>query len=208
MQVPVTLLILLASQSTVADLTGPVTTPVFSQLVGYTKPVNFVSAFEDANATNYIHELVPQGETVEQWSQMITLSGEKGEAVDPSVTPVNVARHMASRFQSACPATFVTRGLTELKVNGHDAFVALLGCGKVRTGTPRSEIALVIAIRGRTDVYTIQWAERSAPIEQPPTLDTDMWMARYRQLLPVRVCERVPGEPAPYPSCINSPANQ
>ncbi|MEO8314283.1 MAG: hypothetical protein ABI645_05755 [Pseudomonadota bacterium] len=176
--------------------------PVFSQVVAFSLPAGFVAAFENATATNYIQELVPQGESVEQWSQMITMSGARDQALNTAATPINFAGQIAQQFQSACPDTFSTKPLGASKVNGHEAFVALLGCGAVRSGTPRSEVALIIAITGKSDMYTIQWAERAAPINKAPDLDGAIWNTRFRQLDPVRVCSPAPGDVAPYPSCI------
>jgi hypothetical protein len=194
-------LMIRAGSRTAPDRTRTVM-PVFGQLVTYFQPSSFVSAFQSSAAVNYIQEFVPQGESVEQWSQMITLTGAKDLALDPAATPRDFTGEIAARFSKACPGTFSSRVLTTTKISGHDALVALLGCGTVKSGTPRSEIALIIAIKGKSDMYTIQWAERGAPVKQPPMLDDSVWGPRYQLLNEVRVCNPAPGEPAPYVSCI------
>ena len=69
----------------------------------------------------------------------------------------------------------------------------------------RSEVALIVAVRGSADVYTIQWAER-APGAAKPAIDAkwqDKWKDRLSKLNPIMFCTIVPGEAAPYPSCAN-----
>ena len=109
---------------------------------------------------------------------------------------------VASGFKSSCPSSFAARTFGTLKISGHDAFVALIGCGTVSTEPARSEIAMVLAVKGANDYYTLQWAERAAP-SSSPILDGENWIERLKVLHPIKVCNRVPHEPAPYPSCIN-----
>jgi len=176
-------------------------TPVYAQLVKFSFPAGFQPAFQKDSGTFYIQEAVPKGETVDSWSQMITLTGSKGLAANPAATPQSMAQHIAGGFRQACPDTFAARGLGKATISGHEAFIALVGCGDVKAGKPHSEKAMIIAIKGSADGYTVQWAVRGAPIRQPPTLTDDEWLPRLNQLKPIQVCARIPGEPAPYPSC-------
>ena len=49
--------------------------PIFGQLVAFSQPLGFVVAFEQPTADRYIREAVPNGETIDDWSQMITVTG-------------------------------------------------------------------------------------------------------------------------------------
>ena len=180
-----------------------VISPIFGQLLAFSQPSNFVAGFEKATAANYIRESVPSGETVKQWTQMITVTGAKGLAAKPEMTPAAVAGRIADGFRKACPDTFSALSLGDTEIAGHKAFAAVASCGTVSTGgTTRSETALILAIRGASDVYTIQWAERGAASRQPPAIDKAVWTKRLGQLSPIRLCPIVPGEKAPYPSCV------
>ncbi|MGH8634725.1 MAG: hypothetical protein ACRET7_11420 [Burkholderiales bacterium] len=178
-------------------------TPIFSQLVMLSYPKGFKLAHEQGTGSQYIQEHVPEGESVEKWSQMITLTGAKGLAANPKATPQLFLQQIAGGFQRACPSSFVAKGLGSFEISGHEAIAALVGCGAVQTGLPRSEVAILIAVKGSADYYTIQWAERGPQLNQPLVLDDTKWLARFRQLNPIKLCARVPNEPAPYPSCIN-----
>jgi hypothetical protein len=178
-------------------------TPVYSQLVMFSYPAGFKPAYAKDAGTQYIQEYVLDGETVDKWSQMVTLTGAKGLAENQEVTPQRLLQHIAGGFQRSCPSSFAAQAIGSLKISGHDAFVALVGCGTVSTGAPRSEVAILLAIKGTADYYSIQWAERGRQSLQPPRIDAEKWLARLKQLYPIKLCGRIPNEPAPYPSCIN-----
>ena len=177
--------------------------PVYSQVVMLAYPAGFRIAAENDNGAQAIQEAVPAGETVEKWTQMITLTGAKGLAGNANVTPQRLLEQIAASFQGACPFTYAARALGPMKVSGHDGFAALVGCGAVQSGTARSEVAVMLAVKGANDYYTIQWAERGAPLARAPELDEKKWQARLKQLDPIKLCARVPGEQAPYASCFN-----
>lgn len=178
--------------------------PIFGQLVMLAYPSTFKVVSENANAEWYIREAVPNGETIEKWTEMITVTGAKGLAANPSITPIGVAQTLAGGFQKSCPDTFVAKPLGGTKYGSFDAFLALASCGSVKSDpSPRSESALIIAIKGSEDIYTIQWAERGAVSATALPIDDARWLDRYKRVGPIRLCPIVAGEAAPFPSCVN-----
>lgn len=181
--------------------------PIFGQLVMFSLPAGFATVFEAPTDTSYIREAVLDGETVEEWSQMITVTGAKGLASSAEITPRSFAAGIANGFQKACPDTYFADALGEATISGHPAFIAIATCGIVKSGnSQRSETALVVAIKGAQDYYTVQWAERGEVSAENLGIDTDMWKERLGKLAPIRLCAIVDGEAAPYPSCVNQGA--
>lgn len=179
-----------------------VISPIFGQLVTFSLPAGFVTVFENSNGPNYIREAVPKGETAKSWTQMITLTGVKGAAGNAKLSPEIFAGSMVGGFKSACPETFAAQGFGPAKFGDQDAYVAVASCGRVESSADKhSEIALIVTVKGSADYYTLQWAERG-PAAGRSAIDEDKWLARLRQLQPIRLCPIVPGETAPYPSCI------
>jgi hypothetical protein len=177
--------------------------PIFGQLVLFAFPKGFKTVFENANGNGYIRESVLAGETTEQWTQMITVTGAKGLAGNPNVTPQLFIAQIGAGFRRACPETFAAKGLGAIKISGQDAFVGIAQCGAVTSGGPqRSEAALLIGLKGSDDYYTIQWAERGPASGQPAVISDQKWGDRFKALNPIRLCPRVPGEAPPYPSCL------
>ncbi len=178
--------------------------PIFGQLVMLSLPKGFTTVFEDTSGNQYTREAVLDGETVAHWSQMITVTGAKGLAANPRVTAQSFVEEIAGGFKNACPDTFSAKGLGTLKISGRDAFIALAGCGTVSAdGDAHGEAALLVAIKGAADYYTIQWAERGPASARPITFDEAMWKGRFNTLSPIKLCPIKPGEAPPYPSCAN-----
>lgn len=177
-------------------------TPIFSQLVTFSFPKGFAPAFQDAKGGQYIQESVLEGESVKKWSQMVTVTGAKGLVSNPTVTPANFAGGMADVFKRACPDSYTATGLGEIKFGSHDGFATFVSCGVASpAGEPYSESMLLIVIKGESDYYTIQWAERGEASKTPIKFDNAKWVDRFKSLTPIRLCPIVPGEKAPYPSC-------
>jgi hypothetical protein len=180
-----------------------VISPIFGQLVSFTMPSDFVAVFENTKDGHYIREAVPNGETAEIWTQMITVTGERGLSSSPRASPESLAGSIVGGFKSACPDSFAVKPLGAARFGRIDGFVAVVGCGRLDSGSTRhSETALLITLRGASDYYTIQWAERGVATDEPPIND-DRWQTHLEALRPIRLCPILPGEAAPYPSCVS-----
>lgn len=178
-------------------------TRIFDQLLMFSFPKGFKPAFEDAKGSQYIQESILDGESVKKWSQMLTITGAKGLASNPNVSPQIFANKIAGGFKNACPASFNGTALGAFKLGAHDAFGAVISCGVANpAGEPYSESMLLIVVKGQSDYYTIQWAERGAASKLPIKMDDAKWQGRLKQLAPIKLCPVVPGEAAPYPSCV------
>ena len=180
-------------------------TPVFHQLVAYTLPPGFkVDPPEQANAKSYLREHVLKGETPERWTQMVTLTGHQGLATASAQRMIDT---MTAGIKSSCPQTFAFENIGPMQVSGAPAYLALVSCGRIADqggaqGVFHSETAMLVAIQGSEDLYTLQWAERARSSESPLPFDDAKWQARLTTLRPIRLCTRVEGEQAPYPSCL------
>ena len=181
-----------------------VISPIFGQLVRFSMPSTFAPpSFEKTNGPSYIREAVLKGETTEAWTQMITVTGAKDVAGNPQVTPEKFAVSMAAGFKRACPDTFAVKPFGAVKFGDQDGFVAVVGCGRIETSADKhGETALIIAVKGSADYYTIQWAQRAPSSADKPAIDEAKWKERLDKLKPIRFCPIVPGEAMPYPSCV------
>jgi hypothetical protein len=183
-------------------------TPIFSEIVVLHFPAGFVGVYAHTNphpdGAFYIQENVLQGETADQWSQMITTTGKEGLASNANLTPKAVLESIAAGFKRGCPETFSVKGIGSAKVGDHDAFAAWVSCGTVKSAAgAHSESTLLIAVKGTADYFTLQWAERGPASNQPLVYDEAKWGDRLKKLMPEKMCPRVPGEAAPYPSCVD-----
>jgi hypothetical protein len=181
--------------------------PVFHQLVVFTLPPHFRAAFERTNAGFYIREQVPEGESVGNWTRMITLTGARDLATNPNATPQLLVERMTAGFRRNCPDTFSSAVLGPQTVDGFAGFEAIASCGHQQSAAGAySETAIMLAVKGSGDYYTLQWAERAADSKGPLSLDTAYWTRQFDQLRPIRLCAIVQGEAPPYPSCFGGGA--
>ncbi len=179
-----------------------VISPIFSQLLAFKMPLVFHVVNEETSAHGYIREAVPNGETVDQWTQMITVTGYKDVAANSGPPPAVLINSIAGNFKRACPETISIGDLGHAPIDGRPAGLAFAACGTVRDGArSHSEAAVIMVIKGSQDYYSVQWAERGPAQTGPVAFDKEQWVGRLQQLMPVFLCTRVPGEQAPYPSC-------
>jgi len=180
-------------------------TPVFSQLVVFSLPPEFKSTkptYEKNSGSFYIREQVPEGESLANWSRMITLSGTRGLAANPNVTPQALLARMTLDFQRNCPDTFSSNAPGQQKIDGYDAYEVIVSCGRVQTDKqPYGVSAVMLSVKGTNDYYSLQWSERGHDTAQPPPIDVGYWARQLGRLNPIRLCPIVPGESAPYTSC-------
>lgn len=179
--------------------------PIFSQLVSFHVPAGYVSVFENLHAGSYIHEWVLSGESVSNWTQMITITGAQDLNLRHSeLTPKTFASGIANGFQRACPTSFAAKGVYEGKLSSRDAFIMIVSCGNAAASAGHSETAVIAVIKGEKDFYTLQWGQRGEPTPTPMAIDVKMWVARFKSLMPLTLCPVMAGERPPYPGCVGS----
>jgi hypothetical protein len=206
MRLPLTAILALVATGPVlaAGVATTTVTPVYDQLVSYVLPEGFDGAFANASENFYIQEAVPAGETVDKWSEMITMTGMKGTALTVDKPLQVVAEIMRGDYQKICPDTLVAQSFGPSVIDGREALTVFLGCGTISTVQGSvSETAVIIFIKGDSDVFTLQWAEHGPAVTSPPDYDRAIWSARLAKLVPILICDNVEGEAAPYPSCVN-----
>jgi hypothetical protein len=182
-----------------------VVTPVFSQLVMFSLPPEFKSPkpiYEKNSGSFYIRQQLPEGETLGKWSHMITLTGTRGLAANPSATPQAMLARMSADVQRNCPESFSTVAPGPQKVDGYDAYEVIVTCGRMQSGKDSySESAIMLTVKGSNDYYTLQWTERGRDSAETRPIDVAYWTRQLARLNPIRLCPVVPGEAAPYSSC-------
>jgi hypothetical protein len=196
-------LALIAAEATAAPGGGQrVITPVFHRLVAFSLPAPFKLGFERTTGNIYVREHVPEGQTVDDWSRMITLTGVQGMSYSPEASPQAYLQALARGFQRHCPDTFVALDLGPQPLAREPSFATVVSCGRVTSGgKAHSETSVMVAIKGADDFYALQWTEHGPDSAHPLALDSKSWSARLAQLGPVQLCPIVPGEGPPYASC-------
>jgi hypothetical protein len=77
--------------------------PVWSEIVNLSWPIGFHPDYEVTHGGHYMTEMVPKGETAHQWSQMVTVTGEKGLSANPNLDAIKFSFTMVSGFTGNRP---------------------------------------------------------------------------------------------------------
>ncbi len=139
---------------TVADLA--VVQEVWSRTLGFTLPRPFVPAFRSIARGTYLAEFIPDGQTVANWTRMVTASGSLGAGA-AHLSDAELANALFDRGScqgrvfrdlGASPAPIVSRR------------TLIIGCGAA--GQAGSERAVIAFFRDTENSWTVQYAERGA----------------------------------------------
>jgi hypothetical protein len=148
-------------------------------------PDGYKIDFRDGNDQRLINEMVPQGESVSDWTEMVTVQiffGLKG-------TLAQMQDNIANGWLKACPKG-IHVPVVDTTENGYPVSLWQLSCpNNAQTGKP--EWTWFKAMRGNDSLYLVQKAFRFEPSKEQITT----WM---RYLKTVAVCDsRLPGRACP-----------
>ena len=146
-------------------------------------PKDFKIGFQSNR--NMMTEWVPLAETVDDWTQMLTVQVFRGATVDAATFLQGVGK----RYMDACPGT-TAKGVYTGQVNGYVVSMLLLKCPR-NPDTGKPETTAFRVIKGNDALYSVQRAWRGVPSDQE--LDDIM-----HALAKVTVCDtRAPEHPCP-----------
>ena len=105
-----------------------------------------------------MQEWVPSNETVENWSEMVTVQVFRDRS---DIDPGRYQAEMSKLWARACPGAVVGPVATGF-TNGYPSASLLLRC-PLLASTGKPEVAAIKAIKGRDSFYVVQRAVRSEP---------------------------------------------
>jgi hypothetical protein len=139
-------------------------------------PTGYKIGFSDRKTNVIMNEMVPAAETVQNWTEMVTVQiflGMKN-------TPQAFQDRMTGMWRGACPDA-VDAAITSGAENGYPFALWLLGCPK-NPATGKPEHTWVKAIQGNDSFYVAQKAFKFQPSREQITEWT-------RYLRTVSVCD-------------------
>ncbi len=175
--------------------------PILSQVMMFVLPKGFKTAFQDTDEKKFTQEFILDGESVDKWSQMIMAVAYKGLSSSPLASPEQHVTAVGNLFRRNCPDAYSGASLGKSRIDGFDAYAAIMSCGLVKPEDPYSETTLFIVIKGDKDFYTLQWSVRGMAVNRPIRFDQARWQARMDSLAPIKLCSDRAGEFPLYPDC-------
>lgn len=119
----------------------------------------FVVGYEAANEEQSILEEVPAGETVQDWSRMVTTQWFSGKL--PRPTPSQFLQNIARSVPQSCPGATNTEPVLSTR-NGRAAAQFRVDCPRLAS-TGKPETFMMLAIAGASDLHVKQVAFRRVP---------------------------------------------
>lgn len=140
--------------------------PIFGRIISFALPRGFVIAWRQQVVGGYIAEYVPDGETLEDWTQMITVTARVGAGAaridDDQVANVLYNKPICEGWRYANLGAVTNPGAARRRnlvigcdtTGGKEYSKALIGAG---------ERAAIAFFRDDETVWSVQYAERSLP---------------------------------------------
>jgi hypothetical protein len=135
--------------------------------VSFVVPEGFEPGFKDSKNGASIHEFVLSGETVHNWTQIITVTRKEGGI---NVSLQSYFAGFKQRIVKGCPGADVR--LVVDKSKSEFPFVGIMMDCPPASGRPQGEIALIQAMNGEDDFFTVQKAWHYK--KPSPKLQTEM----------------------------------
>jgi hypothetical protein len=127
-------------------------------LVSY--PKDFKIGWQKTQERSVWAEWIPSGQTVDNWTDMLTVQIYYGAKVGAEAFLQNVG----TRYMNDCPGT-TAKGIFTGQTNGYVVSMLLLRCPRnPKTGKPETTAFRVI--KGTEGLYSVQYAWRSSPSDQ------------------------------------------
>lgn len=182
------------------------TAPVYDSVVVFALPGGFQPGHEAEQSGSYILELVPEEQTVQDWSEMLTLTGADDLQGAAGMTAIQMVdwglEEIARGYEAGCEGPIIVEAFNDAPPRGaEDGVLAHVGCPKVTATGQSEQMMFWVAVR-EGDLFTLQWAERG-PATTEMVFDPPLWFDRYEILAQMSLCGPQPGEAAPYPSCLD-----
>jgi hypothetical protein len=152
-----------------------------------TIPPGYKIDFKDRKPDRLINEMVPEDQTVGDWTEMVTVQIFYGL----KATPEAFENRVADGWLKACPGA-TTSSIVSGPENGYPAGVWLLNCPR-NPATGKPEITWTKVMAGNDSLYVVQKAFKFAPSRDQIT----PWMKYLRDVavcdsrLPDRACPQV-----------------
>ena len=144
-------------------LTGAALAQLQNENLLVTMPQGFKVGFQDKKNNMQISEMVPSNETVEDWTEMVTVQIFFGL----KTTPAQFKDRIEKGWVSAC-AGGKAHPVSADPANGYPALIWVLSCERnPKTGKP--EITWFKAVQGNDSFYVVQKAFRFMPAQEQMT---------------------------------------
>ncbi len=146
---------------------------LYGRVLGFHLPAGFHPVTPHSSATQFLMEIVPQGETVESWTRLITIRSMRG--ISPAMPSADIATALFD--PKSCTKGHLYRDSAEKPVEGRLRLsIIAIGCGGLPPGiypaarSGAGEQDFILMFRDDDAIYTLNYAVRGSAFDgdHPP----------------------------------------
>lgn len=160
---------------------------LLGRTLAFRLPVGFVEALNRNNGTNVLIEYVPRGETVNNWTRLVTIQAYRGLGASPRST-ADIARQ--AFYPAACRNGPIYSDSGERPyAPGVRRSIVVNGCASLPPGAYPAALAgageqdFIMVFRDAQSIYTLNYAVRGAAFAgKPPPIPVAQAEARLREV--------------------------
>jgi hypothetical protein len=148
--------------------------PIYNRVLSFKLPRPFVTAYRQQATGGYIVEYLPDGQTLANWTQMITVTSQRGVGA-AQVEDEALADYIFNK--RSCPGwVYRDLGAVASSTSARQRMI-MLGCDVVQgsdysKAVPgASERAAIMFLRDGENIWSVQFAERNLPGQSKPLFD-------------------------------------
>lgn len=148
------------------EATAPNTViPLYGRVLGFHLPAGFVAQPPKSNGTNFLMEFVPQGETVENWTRLVTIQAYKGAGAQ-ATSSADIARNAFEPKACTVGRAYLFGG-EQVQQGALKRSLVVNGCAALPAGAypaamqGASERDAILFFRDADNLYALNYAERS-----------------------------------------------
>ncbi|WP_428627451.1 hypothetical protein [Sphingopyxis sp.] len=143
---------------------APESVPLYGRILTFTLPADMVRANDQDNGTNRLIEYTPRGETVANWTRLVTIQAYRGLGASPLPT-AQIARQ--AFYPAACKVGPIYQDNGEKALAGGVMRSLILnGCASLPPGAYPEALAgageqdFILIFRDADTIYTLNYAVR------------------------------------------------
>ena len=150
------------------------TVPLYGRTLIFTLPADMQRANDKDNGTNRLVEYTPRGETVANWTRLVTIQAYRGLGTSPQPTAA-IARQ--AFYPAACKVGPIYQDNGEKPLaGGLKRTLVINGCASLPPGAYPKALAgageqdFILIFRDKDTIYTLNYAVRGKPFtgKAPP----------------------------------------
>jgi hypothetical protein len=148
--------------------------PLYGRTLTFILPADMVRANDKDNGTNRLIEYTPRGETVANWTRLVTIQAYRGLGTSPQPTG-QIARQ--AFYPAACKVGLIYQDNGEKALGGGlKRTLVINGCASLPPGAYPKALAgageqdFILIFRDSDTIYTLNYAVRGKPFagKAPP----------------------------------------